>query len=364
MVTKTVSQQRAAAQKITARKLDELVLDPQNPRLAIEGRSISQDAILERMYIDEALEELATSFARNGYFWEEPLVVVPSSTLAGKFVVVEGNRRLAALKILTSPALRKKLHVTSFPELTSAQLAEFRENVPTVTYPSREMIVPYLGFRHITGVKRWEPYAKSRYIAGLIDTGVSISQIEESIGDEARTVKKLYQCYLVYQQIEHDLSMDIKEVRSNFSLLEVTLGQQPLKDLLGVPKALPTERRESVIPAARLPALREVVSWVYGDPTAGELRVISDSREISKRLAPVVANDEAREYLRRTRDLEGAYERTGGERQYYLKQVIAAGRAVERALGVASLYKGDAEIVSQVDRLATLVEALTREARG
>jgi hypothetical protein len=290
-------------------------------------------------------------------------VVVPSAN-SDKFVVVEGNRRLAALKLLTTPSLRKKLGVTNFPELTAKQLTELRDSIPTVTYPSRDMVVPYLGFRHITGVKKWDPYAKARYIAGLIASGVSIAQIEESIGDEARTVKKLYQCYLVHQQILHDLEMETKEVRSNFSLLEVALGQQPVKEFLGISRELPKEQTESVVPAERLSALREVISWVYGDPSTGELRVISDSRQISKRLAPVIANEEARDYLRATRDLEGAYDRTGGERQYYLKQLNAASRAVERALGIASLYKGDLEIVSQVERLATQVESLAREARG
>ena len=84
-----------------------------------------------------------------------------------------------------------------------------------------------------------------------------ISQIEESIGDEARTVKKLYQTFIVYKQVEDDLDLDTREVRSNFSLLEVTLGQQPIKDLLGVPRNCPKEslkrsfrRRASPTPVA------------------------------------------------------------------------------------------------------------------
>jgi hypothetical protein len=360
--TRHVTNNPASERAIIPRPVSNLLLDPQNPRLTLEPNA-SQDAILKRMYIDEALEELASSFSRNGYFWEEPLVVVPSGKASDKFIVVEGNRRLAAIKLLTDATLRKKLNVTDFPELTAKRETELK-SVPTVAYSSREDIVPYLGFRHITGVKKWEPFAKARYVAGLINSGVPISQIEESIGDEARTVKKLYQTFIVYKQVEDDLDLDTKEVRSNFSLLEVTLGQQPIKDLLGVPRELPKGITETVVPKKGLAHLKELISWVYGDPSSGELRVITDSRQISKRLAPVIANDESREYLRKTRDLEGAYERSGGERQYYLRQLTAAGRAVERALGIASLYKGDEEIVSQVERLATLVDALAREARA
>ena len=46
----------------------------------------------------EALDELVASFVENGYFEEEPLVVVPIGE--DRFKTVEGNRRLATLKLL------------------------------------------------------------------------------------------------------------------------------------------------------------------------------------------------------------------------------------------------------------------------
>jgi hypothetical protein len=352
-----------AGREIIEREISDLLLDPRNPRLVLNGTSASQDAILRKMYKEEALEELALSFARNGFFWEEPLVVVPSGKADDKFVVVEGNRRLAALKLLTDAALRKKVGVTEFPD-ASAQREKELQSVPTVTYPTRDSIVPYLGFRHITGVKTWEPFAKARYVSELINSGLAISQIEQSIGDSARTVKKLYQTYIVYGQIATDLDIEPKEIRENFSLLEVALGQQAIKEFLGVPRELPKKALDAIVPKERLERLRELVSWVFGDSATGKMRVISESRQIPSRLAPVIADEEAYQYLQTTRDLEGAYERSGGERQYVVKQLIAAGRSVERALGVISLYKGDPEIVGQVERLDTLIGALGREARA
>lgn len=156
--------------------------------------------------------------------------------------------------------------------------------------------------------------------------------------------------------------MDTKEVRENFSLLEVSLGQVAIKEFLGIPRKLPEAKTEVVVPTKHIQRLRELISWVYGD--GKELRVISDSRQISKRLAPVIASDDAREYLRKTRDVEGAYERSGGERDYYMKQLSAASRAIERALGIAALFKKDGEIISQINRLQTLVEALRTAAQA
>jgi hypothetical protein len=338
--------------EITPRPISQLLLDHQNPRLALEDGA-SQLAILKIMYAQEALDELAFSFARNGYFWEEPLVIVPADE-RDKFVVVEGNRRLAALKLLLSSQLRQKIGVADFPRLSDARAREL-ESVPTVLYATRADVVPYLGFRHITGVKTWEPYAKARYVTDLVHARRRIGDIEEGIGDTARTVKKLYQSYVVFTQVRDELGLDPKEVRASFSLLEVLLSSQSIKEFLGMPKTLPTGPVASVVPPPKLENLRQIVSFVFGDPSRGELRVISDSRQIPQRLAPVIADRDAYEYLCRTRDLEGAYERSGGERHYLLRQLQNASRAIERALGVVPLYRTDHEVRAAVQRLQTLI---------
>src|ERR1700733_8196858 len=82
--------------------VDQLMLDPMNPRLgrANTGRAVTQPKILNLMK-DWTLDELATSFIENGYWPQEALIVVKEK-LYGKdaLIVVEGNRRLAALKFL------------------------------------------------------------------------------------------------------------------------------------------------------------------------------------------------------------------------------------------------------------------------
>jgi len=308
------------------------------------------------MYQTEALDELAISFVRNGYFWEEPLVVVPAEQ-DGKFVVVEGNRRLATLRLLLNPQARRVVAVTGFPELNPNE-AEKLKTIPTVRYSSREQVVPYLGFRHITGVKKWDPYSKARYVAQLIEIGRPISQIEDSIGDSERTVKKLYQAYVLLAQIKDELDIDDKEIRANFSLLEVLLGQQQIKTFLGVSKALPTGKIDRVVSEDKLENLSDVVSWVFGNRERGEQRIISDSRQIPKFLSPVVSDPVSYEHLKRTRDLEGAYERSGGDLKYFSRQITLASAAVERALGILPVVRGQTGVSESITRLGKLVDSL------
>src|SRR5436190_20094686 len=99
--------------EIVRRPIAALLLDPQNPRILIAERAPQLD-ILRTLYQNEALGELANSLARNGYFPEEPVVLVPSSE-SEKYVVVEGNRRVATIKLLLDGKLRETVKVSGFP---------------------------------------------------------------------------------------------------------------------------------------------------------------------------------------------------------------------------------------------------------
>ena len=83
--------------------IDELYLDPKNPRLGRNNieRGLSQEEILELM-ATWTLDELALSYLENGGFWTHEALLVVREKLDGvdRLVVVEGNRRLAALKNL------------------------------------------------------------------------------------------------------------------------------------------------------------------------------------------------------------------------------------------------------------------------
>ena len=58
--------------------IENIHLDPNNPRLPEEFQNKSQKELLDILYKYFALRELAESMARNGYFEEEPLVVIPT----------------------------------------------------------------------------------------------------------------------------------------------------------------------------------------------------------------------------------------------------------------------------------------------
>src|ERR1035437_5765184 len=91
-------------QTISDLPTDQLLLDAQNPRLASGVAAKTQDDLLKVLWEEMAVDEVALSIAANGFFREEPLFAVPDGK--GKYTVVEGNRRLAAVILLRDEAKR------------------------------------------------------------------------------------------------------------------------------------------------------------------------------------------------------------------------------------------------------------------
>ena len=94
----------------------DLDFDSQNPRLVeyCEGEEPTQDTLLQILWEQMAVDEIAMSIAASGYFDYEPLFVADEK---GRLVVIEGNRRLAAVKVLLDNDLRQKLRATDLKKL-------------------------------------------------------------------------------------------------------------------------------------------------------------------------------------------------------------------------------------------------------
>ena len=99
--------------------VDQLDFDPENPRFYDSVGANDGDArAIQRMLEQENLEELVGSIGNQGFFAGEPLLVTPNPKSEGRWIVVEGNRRLAALRVLTGQIPADKLPRT-FSDLVS-----------------------------------------------------------------------------------------------------------------------------------------------------------------------------------------------------------------------------------------------------
>ena len=182
-------------------ELSKLMLDSTNPRLAELGipPMASQFELLKALWDEMAVEEVAMSIAYSGYFPHEPLFV--EDTGDGSFVVIEGNRRLAAVKLLVDASLRQKVKATRLPSIDSTAEAKLAELPVIVT--TREESWRYLGFKHVNGPATWGSYAKAQYIAYVHNNyDVPLEDIAAQIGDGNSTVLRMYRGLMIVEQAE------------------------------------------------------------------------------------------------------------------------------------------------------------------
>ena len=121
-----------------------LSLDPLNPRLPELGHMATEREIIAELIEHEDVYELTKQIASQGYYPTEVLVCIEEN---GEFRVVEGNRRLASLKLLISPALAPDGKVAAYRKLATNALP-LPKQITVVKAPSRADTVPLIMNRH------------------------------------------------------------------------------------------------------------------------------------------------------------------------------------------------------------------------
>jgi ParB-like chromosome segregation protein Spo0J len=84
-------------------KIDDLVLDTDNPRIT---HAAGQQEALQKVVREQKgkLVRLAESIVERGLSPIEKLMVMEVSPKPKRFIPLEGNRRVTALRLLTNPA--------------------------------------------------------------------------------------------------------------------------------------------------------------------------------------------------------------------------------------------------------------------
>jgi hypothetical protein len=226
------------AGQIQYAKLDDLFLDPKNPRLGRSAHTaeLPQDEVFNRMR-DWSLEELATSFLESG-FWPHEAVLCATEEIDGsdQLVVIEGNRRIAALKRLkkTYDGEERSRKWLELIEGTDEPKTLFEE-VPYIHLAARNDVDAFLGFRHVTGIKEWAPPEKAQFIAKLIDEGeLSYRDVMRKIGSKTPVVERNYIAYCILTQMETVEDLSVEEVEKRFSVLFLSLRSKNVQKFLGV----------------------------------------------------------------------------------------------------------------------------------
>ena len=347
-----------ASDDVFARPAD-LCLDLMNPRVTEDPFENEKEA-LEYLADHADVDELVQSIMGSGWLDYEPLIVLEDGN-----VVLEGNRRLAALRILSDPSLREDLRI-ALPAEPGPDALPGRIRVRFVQ--SRSAARDFIGFKHINGPFKWDSLSKAKYAADWLDEGGDIGQISRRLGDNHNTIVRLVNGWRVLHQ-GAAAGFDRAETTKRsfpFSHLYTALARPNVRRYLDLPEGggsevLPTD---PVLPT-RLENLRRLMSWLYGQKN--ERAVVERQNPNLNQLVEVLGNDAARTMLEGSRDLDAAYGEVENKTVRFDHALMLAIRQAEEALKLAGHYDGRADAMSRGDSLRRTVLSLhgaMKEARA
>jgi PAS domain-containing protein len=183
-----------------------LYLDPNNYRFqnapdfvfASEKR-FTEESVQRKTFDrlkDEALLNLKLSIIKNGFLPFERLVVAPVD--ADRYIVVEGNRRVAALRWISDD-------IAAGAEIPASVEAALHA-IPVVIFPDdaadpglREAL---MGIRHVSGIRAWGGFQRAQLVAKLKDThGLDSSEVAQRLGMSVQEVNRRYRALNALKQM-------------------------------------------------------------------------------------------------------------------------------------------------------------------
>lgn len=155
--------------------INSLVLDPQNVRLEIEEASITkidQGSIANDLFLNENAMQILQSIVENGWFADETPIIVKEG---GKSIVLEGNRRIAALKALQNPAL---IPTKSGKIQALADTVIPLKSVGVLVAPSREDALLLLANKHTQPTRRpWKPLRQGYFYYSQLSKTTTVKDL-------------------------------------------------------------------------------------------------------------------------------------------------------------------------------------------
>lgn len=208
-----------------SKHIADLLLDPNNPRFSKQHEELVaedkysdpeiQMLTMSKMLEEQEVEELENSISSKGFTPVDNIFIKKIPGGSNKYYVVEGNRRIAAIKSLLSKHETQRRRTDVIPE----DVLETLEPISCIDLSnnSKDEIDFILGLRHHGSIKPWDFLPSSfniyhRYITELIGR----DEINPNYSDfqyDAHLAKKIANIY----------SLKLSEVRAKLQTYNVYL---------------------------------------------------------------------------------------------------------------------------------------------
>jgi len=165
--------------------LDQIYLDPNNPRfieanwnlIPIDDTADSeiQESTRRRMVRLFAVDKLKMNMEVNGYLPIDRVIVKEFAD--SKYIVLEGNRRICAAKLISQ--------VASDGSEVSEEVLDSLKEIPVLIYTGGDVEAAWIfqGLRHISGVQDWSAFNKAKLLVEQMENeGLSLTDVGRRFG--------------------------------------------------------------------------------------------------------------------------------------------------------------------------------------
>lgn len=346
------------AEKVSVEILD---FDENNPRFTPDKQpSGSGDSAVIAMLASSAdLSELIQSISTSGYINIEPLIVIERN---GRLAVLEGNRRLAAVKALRDPELARAARIST-PHMEPDKRATLNFLL-VYRVATEDDARDLIGFKHINGPQSWDAFAKARFAARWLDDEhrkksarqqhLTLQQIASRMGDEHMTIHRMVAALYVLGQAEKNKLYDISDRTKksfSFSHLYTGLSYEEFTNYLGMDRPDRTSDPErDPVPTEKFNELRNLLTWLYGSKERYREPVIRSQNPDLGRLRAVLASPAAVSILVERNNLEDAIITATPADVRFQKHLITANAELQHA--VSTLEGFDSQAQPELQKIA------------
>jgi hypothetical protein len=338
----------------------QLRLDSENPRFGSAAGELT-DQFQIALELDKRFDPLrvAVSIAEHGFFISEPLIAVEDKS-NGTYIVVEGNRRLTALKGLSDPALRDLL-ARQTPGWKALPEFESSVHIPVIVAEQRSDVDAILGFRHISGIEPWDPFSQARFVHDLVDSGNSIKEVARIVGRPVSEVQAMYRDFDILIQAREEFGLDTSRAERSFGVFNAAMNVAQIRTYVGAPTPSRVDPTTFQMSDDSSEEMRVVLGLIFGSER-NLPRVITDSRHL-RDLGRVLADQsgEALRVLVTTGSLDEAKEALGSADERLRKTLVRAARALENATRLANT--APQEMSPEIEMLLAACQLAIEETR-
>ncbi len=220
--------------------LSQLLFDPNNYRfqdrddwVRADSSRYAEESVQQRAYQrirPEGVSELKRSIITNGFLPIERLVVAKHTDRSGEalYVVLEGNRRLAALKWIQDD------HEAGVE--VPGEVLQVLSQVPVIVVDEGDESVhaSLMGIRHVGGIKQWDGYQRAKLVTELKDLHkLSSNDVADRLGMTVHEVNRRFRAFKALEQMLNDEEYSELAKSKMYPIFHEAVSVPQIRDWLG-----------------------------------------------------------------------------------------------------------------------------------